>query len=114
VIAEAMARGKVVVATGWSGNMDFMTANNSLPVDYRLVALQVDEGPYRRGERWAEPSQDDAVGKLRLVAADTSLRRRLGERARQDCEAWLSPPAVAGLVRSRLLKILRDRNPTPP
>ena len=46
VIAEAMARAKVVVATGWSGNMDFMTAANSLPVDYQLVTLQADAGPY--------------------------------------------------------------------
>jgi glycosyltransferase involved in cell wall biosynthesis len=34
VNAEAMARGKVVIATAWSGNMDFMSASNSLPVDY--------------------------------------------------------------------------------
>ena len=111
VIAEAMARGKVVVATGWSGNMDFMTANNSLPVDYRLVTLEADEGPYRRGERWAEPSQDDAVAKLRRVADDAALRRRLGERARQDCAAQLSPEAVAGLVKPRLRKILHDLKP---
>jgi glycosyltransferase involved in cell wall biosynthesis len=112
VIAEAMARGKVVVATGWSGNMDFMTAHNSLPVDYRLVTLEADAGPYRRGERWAEPSHDDAVAKLRRVAADPALRRRLGERARQDCAAQLSPEAVAGLVKPRLLKILHDLTPS--
>lgn len=108
VIAEAMARGKVVVATGWSGNMDFMTVNNSLPVDYCLVTLEADAGPYRRGERWAEPSQEDAVAKLRLVAGDAALRRRIGERARQDCAAQLSPQAVAGRMMPRLLKILHD------
>ncbi|MBC7941613.1 MAG: glycosyltransferase, partial [Chitinophagaceae bacterium] len=76
VMAEAMARAKVVVATGWSGNMDFMTAHNSLPVDCRLVTLEADEGPYPRGERWAEPSRDDAVAKLRQVAGDAALRQR--------------------------------------
>ncbi len=102
VIAEAMARGKVVLATGWSGNMDFMSAANSLPVDYRLVTLDSDAGPYLRGERWAEPSHEDAVAKLRLVASDPALRQRLGARARLDCAAQLSPRVVGQLVRERL------------
>jgi hypothetical protein len=40
VIAEAMARGKVVVATGWSGNMDFMSAHNALPVAFELRTIE--------------------------------------------------------------------------
>ena len=54
-LAEAMALGKPVVATGWSGNMDFMTPWNSCPVDYRLVTLDTDHGPYPRGQSWADP-----------------------------------------------------------
>ena len=110
VIAEAMARAKVVVATGWSGNMDFMTAHNSLPVDYRLATLEADTGPYRRGERWAEPSLDDAVAKLRLVAGDAALRKRLGARARQDCAGQLGPEVVGAVVEARLRRILGMRN----
>ena len=102
VIAEAMARGKVVVATGWSGNMDFMSAANSLPVDYQLVRLENDAGPYLRGERWAEPSHEDAVTKLRQVASDPALRQRLGARARLDCAAQLAPEVVGHLLRERL------------
>ena len=110
VVAEAMARAKVVVATGWSGNMDFMSAHNSLPVDYRLVTLDADTGPYQRGERWAEPSHDDAVAKLRRVATDAALRQRLGERARHDCAAQLAPEVVAALVDARLRRILGLRS----
>ena len=110
VVAEAMARAKVVVATGWSGNMDFMSAHNSLPVDYRLVTLDADTGPYQRGERWAEPSHDDAVAKLRRVATDATLRKRLGERARHDCAAQLAPDVVAALVDARLRRILGLRS----
>ena len=106
MIAEAMARGKVVVATAWSGNMDFMSAANSLPVDYRLVTLKGDHGPYARGERWAEPDLHDAAAKLRLAAGDAALRRRLGERARQDCAAQLSPGVVGTAQRTRLQSLL--------
>ena len=34
---EAMSMGKLVIATGYSGNMTFMTEQNSLPVPYRLI-----------------------------------------------------------------------------
>jgi glycosyltransferase involved in cell wall biosynthesis len=110
VIAEAMARGKVVVATDWSGNTDFMNAHNALPVDYRLVTLQADAGPYRQGERWAEPALDDAVIKLRLLVADVGLRVRLGQRARQDVMARLTPIAVAELQKRRLAWLMHAQH----
>jgi glycosyltransferase involved in cell wall biosynthesis len=109
VIAEAMARGKVVVATGWSGNMDFMNAHNALPVDHELRPLEADIGPYRRGERWAEPSIEDAAAKLRRVAEDASLRRRLGERARADARLHFAPEVVGRLMATRLAAVRQMR-----
>ena len=105
-----MARGKVVLATDWSGNTDFMNAHNALPVDYRLVTLQADAGPYRKGERWAEPALDDAVIKLRLLVADVGLRVRLGRRARQDVMARLTPIAVAELQKRRLAWLMHAQH----
>ena len=109
VNAEAMARGKVVVATAWSGNMDFMTATNSLPVDYRLREIEADIGPYRRGQRWAEPDLDDAARQMQRVVDDPALRQRLGDRARADCLATISPPVVARLIEARLNVIRQQR-----
>mgnify|MGYP000922426057 CR=1 FL=1 len=108
VIAEAMARGKVVVATGWSGNMDFMSSHNALPVAFELRAIEADVGPYRRGERWAEPALGDAVRLLRLAASDLALRERLGRQARQDIERLLSP-AVIGRRMADRLQVIRAR-----
>lgn len=111
VMAEAMARGKVVVATAWSGNMDFMNAANSLPVDYTLVTLDEDHGPYARGERWAEPCIADAAAKLRQVAADPALRHRLGERALRDCAAMLSAATVGALQKQRIDQVMKLQAP---
>ena len=52
-ITDAMALGKPVIATSWSGNMDFMNVSNNFPVRYELVELQKNVGPYRAGEIWA-------------------------------------------------------------
>lgn len=108
VVAEAMARGKVVIATGWSGNMDFMDAHNSLPVDYTLKTLESDHGPYKRGERWAEPSLIDAAAKIRRVCDEPALRRSIGQRARVDTLRQLAPEVIGQRIEERLA-VLRSR-----
>ena len=89
---ESMSLGVPVIATGWSGNMDFMTDENSLPVDFRLVPVNVDaSSPYAvelaTGRAvWAQAGVDDAAAKMRRLYLDEDERRRLGERARVDMQ----------------------------
>ncbi len=88
-LMEAMSLGKVAIATGWSGNMDFMRDENSCLVGYDLVPVSARHPAYaseagRPGQVWAEPDIDDAAGAMRRVAADPELRARLGHRAKQD------------------------------
>ena len=80
VLAEAMLLGKPVIATGWSGNTDFMDGSNAVLVSYRLVPARDDRSVYRG--LWAEPDVAEAAMLLRGLADDASLRRDLGERAR--------------------------------
>lgn len=94
-LAEAMALGLPVVATGWSGNMSFMGAENSLPVHYQLVEASDPFGIYEGfGGEWAEPVEEDAAGKLQVLAADPELRRRIGAAARASVEGALSHAAI--------------------
>ena len=88
-----------------------MNAANSLPVDYTLVTLDEDHGPYARGERWAEPCIADAAAKLRQVAADPALRHRLGERALRDCAAMLSAATVGALQKQRIDQVMKLQAP---
>jgi glycosyltransferase involved in cell wall biosynthesis len=74
-IAEAMAIGKPVVATAWSGNMDFMVGPGAFPVPYRLVPAHDPQATYDFPTmKWAEPSIDAAAEQLRRLAADPVLR----------------------------------------
>lgn len=102
VLAEAMARGKPVVATGWSANVDYMNADNSLPVDHALVSVGRDMGPYRRGQTWAQPDEGHAAAQMRRLVDDRTLGPMLGARARTDVERDLSPRAVGSLLAARL------------
>ena len=80
-MAECMYLGKPVIATGYSGNMDFMDAENSLLVDYRMTPLH--EGDYMgwRGQRWADPDVAHAARLMRQVFDDRDLARRIGANA---------------------------------
>ena len=78
-----VANGKPVIATGYSGNTDFMDVSNSFPVTYELVELRDNFGPYRAGERWAEPSVDHAVLMMRHVVAHRDHAALLGDAGRQ-------------------------------
>jgi glycosyltransferase involved in cell wall biosynthesis len=104
-LAEAMAVGRPVIATDWSGNVDFTRPDNALLVRYDLVELDRDYGPYRRGQCWAEPDLEHAAECMRLIADSSDLRQRLVERASRTIERELSPEALARLVGPRLSAI---------
>ncbi|MEI9865243.1 MAG: glycosyltransferase family 4 protein [Limisphaerales bacterium] len=112
-IAEAMAMGKPVIATGWSGNMDFMDVNNSLPVGFELKELTEDCHPYRTGTVWAEADTDHAAELMRKIWQDKGLAEKLGNRARQDLEKNFSPEAIGRKMAARLSLVNQGRPQKP-
>ena len=96
-LAEAMGSQTAVIATGWSGNLDFMTGDNSRLIPARLVPLRDPDGPYcrqsgRPGQVWAEPDRIAAIDALLELARSEAKRRDLayaGLRAVRDLsEPW--------------------------
>ncbi len=71
-LSEAMSQGTPVLATGWSGNMEFMDGENSIPLRYRLVPVGEDMSnmlPHFRPDMlWAEVDENHLEGEmLRLL-----------------------------------------------
>lgn len=73
---EAMAHGVPVIATAWSGNLDFMDAATAILVPARLVPVQDSAGIYRDSV-WAEPDLEVAAAALRTLARDPARWERL-------------------------------------
>ena len=94
-LAEAMLAGKPVIATGWSGNMQFMDETNSCLVGYQLVPIARTSYPHAEGQRWAEPDLDDAARWMANLVADRALGERIGEAGRQSASISLAPRAAA-------------------
>ena len=111
ILAEAMAMGKPVIATGYSGNMEFMTKENSFPIDFSMVTLDHDVGPYAAGAHWAEPEIDHAAECLRQVLHDRDMAAHLGQRAKEDIVKLLSPKVIGERYRQRLSELDVDLGP---
>ncbi|WP_438363182.1 glycosyltransferase [Nioella halotolerans] len=87
--AEAMWLGRAVIATGWSGNLDYM--NRSYPgwVGYELTDVLEGQYPFHAGQVWAEPDVDDAVRIADQMVTDAVFTRAAAaqgqEAVRRDC-----------------------------
>lgn len=77
-LLESMALGTPVIATGYSGNMDFTDEQNSWLLDYRLVRLNHQAGPYPEGTVWARPRLDSIIDAMRSAAADPGMLHTKG------------------------------------
>ncbi len=108
-MAEAMLLGKPVVATRYSGNLDFMDDANSLLVDYKLVTLGKPVPPYDAEARWAEPSVDHAARLMRQLYDNQGYAAELGATARLDAEKRLSLDVAGQRFAERLEAIRRER-----
>ena len=88
-LMEAMSMGKPVVATGWSGNMDFMDDTNSALVRYVFTPVLDTQPEYARERfattmHWAEPDPVQAVRVMRRIHADAAYRQKIGAKAQRD------------------------------
>jgi glycosyltransferase involved in cell wall biosynthesis len=104
-LAEAMAHGKPVIATGYSGNLTFMNEGNSYLVPYALTELEDDVGPYPAGSVWAEPDLDEAVTLMRRVVEHPEKARERAERGRQTIETGHSLEATADFIVARMASV---------
>ena len=110
-MAHAMARAKPVIATGYSGNTEYMDAANSLLVGYKRVELDRDFGAYEKGSQWAEPNVEEAAEKLRWVYAHREESAQLGRIAQQAIRRTLDPSITRQEILARVseIEIIRKR-----
>ncbi|MDR2872200.1 MAG: glycosyltransferase family 4 protein [Xanthomonadaceae bacterium] len=101
-MAESMRLGKPVVATHWSGNVDFMEPSNSCPVNYRLVPVNEGEYLHWRGQHWAEADVQHAAEHMRRLVDEPEYAKRLGGKAASDIRLQLSMETAAKALIERL------------
>jgi glycosyltransferase involved in cell wall biosynthesis len=102
LLAEAMLFGKPVIATGYSGNMDYTTEQTACVVDYRLIPVGRNEYPHAGGQHWADPDLEQAAGYMRRLVSDRAWGTALGATARRFVVSQHGTTAVGARYRARL------------
>jgi glycosyltransferase involved in cell wall biosynthesis len=103
-----MSLGKPVIATGYSGNLDFMKPNNSILVPYELVSVGDDAFPYQKDSRWAQPNIEFAARAMRELSEDVSFRSRMGNQAQIDVNTEFTMERAADFTRNRVEYLHRE------
>lgn len=101
-IMEAMADGKPCIATGYSGNLSFMTNENSALIPWAPTREGLNAPPYGdlAGAEWADPDIAAATSAITRIYHDRSYSRALGQQARSDIRSLHSLEAVGKELRN--------------
>lgn len=116
-MAEAMYLGHPVIATAYSGNMEFTTLGNSCQIGYTMRPITHEElrfnessiDVYNPGMLWAEPDVGQAARWMRLLFEDPNLRTRIGKAGQQFVRSELSAATIGARMRKRL-EVLTQRS----
>jgi hypothetical protein len=97
-----MAAGLPVIGTGWGGNLDFMSQDNSYLIEIEGLEPAASEPglDFFRGRRWARPSLAHLRELLRRVVEHPEEAGARARRARADVLAgWTADQTGDGLAR---------------
>jgi glycosyltransferase involved in cell wall biosynthesis len=100
--AEAMAEGTPVIATNYSGNLDFMTPENSLLVDYSLVKVVDPNGAYTIDSHWADPSLESASKFMQAVYMDRDFAHTVGKKGKDSILNQATTETASAFVLNRI------------
>jgi glycosyltransferase involved in cell wall biosynthesis len=109
-IAEAMLLGKPVIATGYSGNLDFMTPETSYLVPWKRVRVGEGAEAYDANASWAEPDLDAAAAIMKNVYSNPDEARRVAMAGKIDLETRFTPEQTGLRMKQRLVTLWGEHN----
>jgi glycosyltransferase involved in cell wall biosynthesis len=111
LMSDAMAFGVPVIATGYSGNVDFCTPETSWLVPYRLIPVPEGAARWRiDGAEWADADVDAAAAQMRAVYQDQQGALAKAARAQQDIKTRLGIDTFKTTLAARVRAIAEKIN----
>ena len=89
-LLEAAASALPIIATNWSGHLDFLSLGKFIPLDYEMTEIdesRVDGKIFMKGSKWAKVDESDVKKKFRKFK-----------------ESWFKPTKWAEELRPKILK----------
>jgi glycosyltransferase involved in cell wall biosynthesis len=107
-MAEAMYFSKPVIATGYSGNTEFMNADNSFLVDYEMCQVDSEIINYDKNTIWSNPGVDHAAVLLKKVRANSVEVQEIAKKAGESILNNFSVSRIGLLIENRITIIIQD------
>lgn len=101
-LAEAMYLGTPVIATNWSANTEFMDTASACMVDYQLVQIQKNIGPYAKGNRWAEADVSQASAYMKKLYENEAYREEIKKAGQKQVREVLQVKKTAELIAGKV------------
>jgi glycosyltransferase involved in cell wall biosynthesis len=111
-LAEAMLLEKPVIATGYSGNMDFCSSDTAFLVDYKLVPVREHEYIGTANQVWADADIDHAAVTMKAIFERPDLRHAIAKRGAEAIRSQYSPQVVGSRYAKRLGEIMQAFEPS--
>jgi len=108
-MSEAIALGVPVIATGYSGNLDFMTDANANIVPMHRVQVGNDAGGYSPLAMWAEPNLEEAAALMRSVYENPRFAKEKARRAQAEILNAFTVERSGAIMKNRLEQIWRSQ-----
>lgn len=108
-ILEAAASGLPVIATNWSGHLDFMKHVKFINVDYNLIQIhpsRVDEQIFVKDSKWADPIESDFKKKITKFRSGSTVPKEWAVAGAQKIVELYNHDAIAKLYDEALSKYL--------
>lgn len=105
VLAEAMIVGTPTIATNWSANTEFACSDAACLVDYKMIEIDRDIPPYKRGYHWADADIAQAAGFMRRLYEDEEFYQNIADNAKRYVASRLNMERSTGIIKERLESI---------
>jgi len=108
-LLEAASCDLPVIATNWSGHLDFLNRGKWIKVDYSLQPVhpsRVDGNIFIEGSKWAAPSEQDAKQKILKFRKSNNIPRQWARELGKTLRKEFSHEAICPLYDTALAELL--------
>lgn len=108
-ILEAAASGLPIIATGWSGHLDFLKHGKFVSITYQLSDVhpsRIDGKIFVKGSRWANPSEDDFKRRVAKFRTSSSIPKEWALDLQKKVQELYSHEAICKAYEGALREIL--------